>query len=159
MATSHASIRQLVSPLLQSFRNLSLSPSATTPNVIPKSLSSSTRTFSSSPSLYARKSDKKKQGDPRVTLIRYHMQHPETPRPLRLSRMRALRHWTIHRAWMLARRKKLEGEEVELHRFVLPLLSPQKKINSLLVLPRSHCPMVQTEVEEKGREILWGKLC
>jgi hypothetical protein len=32
--------------------------------------------------------------------------------------MRALRHWTIHRAWMLARRKKLDSEERELERFV-----------------------------------------
>jgi len=56
--------------------------------------------------------------DPRITLIRYHLQHPATPRPLRLSRMRALRHWTIHRAWMLVRRKRLEAEEKELLRFV-----------------------------------------
>jgi large subunit ribosomal protein L40 len=30
--------------------------------------------------------------------------------------MRALRHWTIHRAWQLFRRKKLGAEELELQR-------------------------------------------
>jgi len=56
------------------------------------------------------------KGDPRITLIRYHMQHPKTPRPLRFSRMRALRHWTIHRAWMLFRRNRMAEEELELQR-------------------------------------------
>jgi hypothetical protein len=55
--------------------------------------------------------------DPRVRLIRYHLEHPKTPRPLRLSRMRSLRHWTIHRAWMLFKRKKRESEERELLRY------------------------------------------
>jgi large subunit ribosomal protein L40 len=54
--------------------------------------------------------------DSRITLIRYHMQHPKTPRPLRFSRMRALRHWTIHRAWMLFRRNRMAEEELELQR-------------------------------------------
>ena len=58
----------------------------------------------------------------RLTLIRYHMQHPKTPRPLRFSRMRALRHWTIHRAWMLFRRQKMEQEELELQRCVLSFI-------------------------------------
>lgn len=56
--------------------------------------------------------------DSRITLIRYHMQHPKTPRPLRFSRMRALRHWTIHRAWMLFRRKQRDCERLELERYV-----------------------------------------
>lgn len=54
--------------------------------------------------------------DKRITLIRYHLLHPKTPRPLRLSRMRALRHWTIHRAWMLFRRQQAEKKEKELQR-------------------------------------------
>ncbi|PMD63512.1 uncharacterized protein K444DRAFT_641329 [Hyaloscypha bicolor E] len=107
MAPSHNSIRQMVSPLLQSFRSLSL----TSQNVLP----STSRFFTSSSTMSA-KSDKKKSVDPRITLIRYHLQHTATPRPLKFSRTRALRHWTIHRAWMLARRKKLEAEELELQR-------------------------------------------
>ncbi|PBP24517.1 RING finger domain protein [Diplocarpon rosae] len=76
---------------------------------------SQARAFTSTPALL-KKDDRKKKIDPRITLIRYHLQHAETPRPLRLSRMRALRHWTIHRAWMLTRRKKAEREEGELMR-------------------------------------------
>ena len=36
-------------------------------------------------------------------MIRYFLNHPMdlTPRPLRFSRNRSLRHWTIHRAWQL----------------------------------------------------------
>ena len=34
-------------------------------------------------------------------MIRYYLKHPITPRPLRFSRLRALRHWTIHRAAQL----------------------------------------------------------
>jgi len=35
----------------------------------------------------------------------------EMPRPLIMSRVRFLRHWTIHRAWMLFRRKQREERE------------------------------------------------
>ncbi|KAL0265049.1 hypothetical protein SLS55_001006 [Diplodia seriata] len=48
--------------------------------------------------------------------IRYHLFHPLTPRPLRFSRLRALRHWTIHRAWMLFKRKVRREQELELER-------------------------------------------
>lgn len=37
--------------------------------------------------------------------IRYQLYHPLTPRPLRFSRNRSLRHWTIHRAWQLYQQK------------------------------------------------------
>lgn len=52
----------------------------------------------------------------RITLIRYHLQHPLTPRPLRFSRNRALRHWTIHRAWRLYQTKLRLKRERELER-------------------------------------------
>jgi large subunit ribosomal protein L40 len=48
--------------------------------------------------------------------IRYHLSHPLTPRPLHFSRNRFLRHWTIHRAWMLFLRKRRAAEERELER-------------------------------------------
>ncbi|KAL1656583.1 hypothetical protein SLS61_001049 [Didymella pomorum] len=54
--------------------------------------------------------------DPRITNIRYHLSHPLTPRPLHFSRNRYLRHWTIHRAWMLFLRKRRWAEERELER-------------------------------------------
>ncbi len=37
--------------------------------------------------------------------------HKRSPPPLRMTRMRYLRHWTIHRAWLLFRRKQREIRE------------------------------------------------
>jgi large subunit ribosomal protein L40 len=48
--------------------------------------------------------------------IRYHLSHPLTPRPLHFSRNRSLRHWTIHRAWLLFLRKRRAAEALELER-------------------------------------------
>ncbi|RDL42151.1 Uncharacterized protein BP5553_02130 [Venustampulla echinocandica] len=107
---SHTSITRLLSPLVNSFRTVSLNPSASLAKP------STIRSFSTSSTHLAPPNKNAKQADPRISLIRYHMQHPKTPRPLKLSRMRALRHWTIHRAWMLARRKRKEAEENELQR-------------------------------------------
>jgi hypothetical protein len=119
MASSHTTLTRLLTPLISTFRSLSL-------NTLPKPTTSmqTTRPFSSTPhpqaGLGGRPGGKGKgpPKDPRIKLIRYHMQHPKTPRPLKLSRMRALRHWTIHRAWMLARRKRAEKEEGELMRYI-----------------------------------------
>ena len=49
-------------------------------------------------------------------LIRYHLNHPATPRPLRFSRLRALRHWTIHRAAQLHLHTQRRLEQLELER-------------------------------------------
>lgn len=38
------------------------------------------------------------------------------PRPLRFSRTRALRHWTIHRAWQLHRANVKAARQLELER-------------------------------------------
>ncbi|KAL3428076.1 hypothetical protein PVAG01_01585 [Phlyctema vagabunda] len=98
---------RLLTPLLQTFRGSNVPSFMNKPSLL-------SRGFSSTATLA--KDDKRNKTDPRITLIRYHLQHPKTPRPLRLSRLRALRHWTIHRAWMLARRKKAEQKENELRR-------------------------------------------
>ncbi|KAF2814380.1 uncharacterized protein BDZ99DRAFT_437293 [Mytilinidion resinicola] len=71
--------------------------------------------FSSSSKLLARKG-KGDKSDPRITSIRYHLSHALTPRPLRLSRLRALRHWTIHRAWQLHRSKQRAAAELSLEK-------------------------------------------
>ncbi|CAI6340240.1 unnamed protein product [Periconia digitata] len=75
----------------------------------------STSSFSSTANL-----QKRKRGgpapDPRITSIRYFLYHPLTPRPLHFSRLRYLRHWTIHRAWMLFLRKRRRAEELDLER-------------------------------------------
>ena len=47
-------------------------------------------------------------------MIRYHLQHPKRPRPLRFSRLRALRHWTIHRAWQLHKAQQRQAQQLEL---------------------------------------------
>ncbi|OQO07905.1 hypothetical protein B0A48_06697 [Cryoendolithus antarcticus] len=60
------------------------------------------KSFSTNPSLLARKGKNKgPKPDQRIALLRYALQHPLTPRPLRFSRNRSLRHWTIHRAFQL----------------------------------------------------------
>lgn len=47
-------------------------------------------------------------------MIRYHLYHPQLPRPLRLSRNRHLRHWTIHRAWQLFRDRQRKAQQQDL---------------------------------------------
>lgn len=49
-------------------------------------------------------------------MIRYFLYHPLTPRPLRLSRLRSLRHWTIHRAAQLTMHRDRLLRERELER-------------------------------------------
>jgi large subunit ribosomal protein L40 len=51
-----------------------------------------------------------------IALIRYFLYHPLTPRPLRFSRTRYLRHWTIHRAWNLYQASQRRAHELELQR-------------------------------------------
>ncbi|MCJ1310226.1 hypothetical protein MMC25_003888 [Agyrium rufum] len=73
---------------------------------------SSVRSFSASRSAFAK--PQRPKTDRRITLIRYHLSHPLTPRPLRFSRLRALRHWTIHRAWQLYQHKLRRDETKQL---------------------------------------------
>ncbi|KAL8671440.1 MAG: hypothetical protein Q9168_004069 [Polycauliona sp. 1 TL-2023] len=77
--------------------------------------SPSKASFSTSSTLLARK-DLRNKVDKRITLIRYHLNHPATPRPLRFSRLRALRHWTIHRAAQLHLHTQRRLEQLELER-------------------------------------------
>ena len=51
----------------------------------------------------------------RVKVLRMNLFSPAPP-PLRMARLRHLRHWTIHRAWMLFRRRQREGTERERQR-------------------------------------------
>ncbi|KAL9072864.1 MAG: hypothetical protein Q9157_004944 [Trypethelium eluteriae] len=48
--------------------------------------------------------------------IKFHLAHPITPRPLRFSRHRALRHWTIHRAWHTHLSQVRRARELDLER-------------------------------------------
>ncbi|KAJ5287589.1 hypothetical protein N7478_003275 [Penicillium angulare] len=74
-----------------------------------------TASFSSTSSLAKRK-EGRPGVDKRITLIRYFLHHPLTPRPLRFSRNRFLRHWTIHRAWQLFQAKQRNTQQLELQR-------------------------------------------
>lgn len=49
-------------------------------------------------------------------MIHYALYHPLTPRPLKFGRLRALRHWTIHRAWEIYKHKLKALRERELER-------------------------------------------
>ncbi|KAJ5793581.1 hypothetical protein N7457_000180 [Penicillium paradoxum] len=71
--------------------------------------------FSTTSAMAARKGNPNPT-DKRITLIRYFLHHPLTPRPLRFSRNRYLRHWTIHRAWQLFKAQQRRKQELELMR-------------------------------------------
>lgn len=64
-----------------------------------------------------KKKDKGAQPDPRINNLKLSMPR-KVPAPLRFGRNRHLRHWTIHRAWLLWQRQEREREENELMRLV-----------------------------------------
>ncbi|TDZ67605.1 hypothetical protein CTRI78_v002824 [Colletotrichum trifolii] len=76
------------------------------------------RTMSTTPQLAAKKSAAH-QNTPdyvqKVLNLRQHL-HARAPPPLRMARNRHLRHWTIHRAWLLLQRQQREAREKELYR-------------------------------------------
>lgn len=62
---------------------------------------------------------KKKKGaeEPDARIMNLKSSMPRAvPAPLRFARNRYLRHWTIHRAWLLFQRREREGKEKELNR-------------------------------------------
>ena len=48
----------------------------------------------------------------RIAILKQNLFSPAPP-PLRMARLRHLRHWTIHRAWMLLRRQQKEAIDAE----------------------------------------------
>ncbi|ORY62436.1 uncharacterized protein BCR38DRAFT_346844 [Pseudomassariella vexata] len=62
-----------------------------------------------------KKKNKGDEPDPRIRNIKLSISR-RVPAPLRFARNRALRHWTIHRAWLLFQRKEREREQRELMR-------------------------------------------
>ncbi|EAW09612.1 mitochondrial 54S ribosomal protein mL40 [Aspergillus clavatus NRRL 1] len=81
----------------------------------PAAAPAASRPFSTTSALLKRKGNAPR-GDRRITLIRYFLWHPLTPRPLRFSRTRYLRHWTIHRAWQLYQAQQRREKQLELQR-------------------------------------------
>ncbi|PLB33693.1 mitochondrial 54S ribosomal protein mL40 [Aspergillus candidus] len=111
-----------LSPVLASLANVFRIPISQTlarPAIVPGPVTAAAqpaaaRTFSSTNALLKRKGGLKT--DRRITLIRYFLHHPLTPRPLRFSRTRYLRHWTIHRAWQLFQNQQRRTQTLELER-------------------------------------------
>ncbi|KAI1467596.1 uncharacterized protein F4812DRAFT_459702 [Daldinia caldariorum] len=62
-----------------------------------------------------RKAGKGEGPDPRIVNLKMSMPRA-VPAPLRFARNRALRHWTIHRAWLLYQRKERDRRAHELER-------------------------------------------
>ncbi|KAI1136919.1 hypothetical protein F5Y05DRAFT_90544 [Hypoxylon sp. FL0543] len=62
-----------------------------------------------------RRKGKGEAPDPRIVNLKASMPRA-VPAPLRFARNRALRHWTIHRAWLLYQRKERDREQHELER-------------------------------------------
>ncbi|KAL2222786.1 hypothetical protein M432DRAFT_21335 [Thermoascus aurantiacus ATCC 26904] len=96
-------------------RKTTTTTTTTTLGLAPQLVSGTIRPFSTTSSLAKRKGEAPKL-DKRITLIRYFLWHPKTPRPLRFSRTRYLRHWTIHRAWQLYQAQRRRARELELQR-------------------------------------------
>ncbi|KAI1503812.1 hypothetical protein F5X99DRAFT_90509 [Biscogniauxia marginata] len=80
---------------------------------------SSRSIHTTSPNLAKKKKRKGKgkgeEPDARIVNLKSSMPR-KVPAPLRFARNRALRHWTIHRAWLLYQRKERTREEHELER-------------------------------------------
>lgn len=70
--------------------------------------------FTRGPASSSKKNKGPKQVDPRIINILRHfavLSPKRIPPPLRFGRNRYLRHWTIHRAWLLFRRQQREQRE------------------------------------------------
>ncbi|TKW50690.1 hypothetical protein CTA1_10142 [Colletotrichum tanaceti] len=98
---------------LRGLRPTLTSLASTSPSTAPRALSTSAP-------LAARKAASSSSGGTpeyagRVANIRQHL-FAQAPPPLRMARNRHLRHWTIHRAWLLLQRQQREARERELHR-------------------------------------------
>ncbi|KZL65565.1 ring finger domain protein [Colletotrichum incanum] len=94
-----------------------LRPTLTTLASTTSTTTTTARALSTTAPLAARKATS--AGTPeyadRVANIRQHL-FAQAPPPLRMARNRHLRHWTIHRAWLLLQRQQREQREKELHR-------------------------------------------
>ncbi|KAI5242357.1 hypothetical protein E4T43_04837 [Aureobasidium subglaciale] len=101
---------------------ITASSATSQPSTILRAIQQS-RSFSSTPVPQKRNrgGPKKDQRIPtdfaeKTELIRYFLSHPTTPRPLRFSRDRYLRHWTIHRAWQIYKAQLRTQHERDLER-------------------------------------------
>ncbi|KPI34290.1 uncharacterized protein AB675_8236, partial [Cyphellophora attinorum] len=126
----HTSIRAALARVFQ----IPLRPSAQSiqhARSLPSTSPSLRSSFSTSASLQAKKGGKVKR-DPKITAIRHFLHHPTTltPRPLRFSRNRALRHWTIRRAWSLFYHNRRLSRQAELMRQYQSMASANEELRT-----------------------------
>lgn len=96
---------------LFSFRPPLFSISSRTSQIV-----AATRSFHSSPAAQKRQSKTIPNESSAKARAFRKLVYGKPPAPLRMARNRALRHWTIHRAWMLFQRRQRESKEKEMYR-------------------------------------------
>ncbi|KAJ4007227.1 hypothetical protein NW752_007794 [Fusarium irregulare] len=89
----------------------------------------------------------------RIRTLRQNMFSPAPP-PLRMARLRYLRHWTIHRAWQLFRRQQNQATERERHRIYSGMYNACEELRKT-VGPgnRDEGYLYRVAMEKKG---VWG---
>lgn len=89
----------------------------------------------------------------RVKILKQNLFAPAPP-PLRMARLRHLRHWTIHRAWQLFRRQQREGMEKERMRMHAGMYNACEELrNSVGPGDKSEGYLFRVAMEKKG---VWG---
>lgn len=89
----------------------------------------------------------------RIRTLKQNMFSPAPP-PLRMARLRYLRHWTIHRAWQLFRRQQHQDMERERHRMYSGMYNACEELRKT-VGPgvRDEGYLYRVAMEKKG---VWG---
>lgn len=89
----------------------------------------------------------------RVKILKQNLFAPAPP-PLRMARLRHLRHWTIHRAWLLFRRQQREAMEKERMRMHAGMYNACEELrNSEGPGDKSEGYLYRVAMEKKG---VWG---
>ena len=90
----------------------------------------------------------------RVKILKQNMFSPAPP-PLRMARLRYLRHWTIHRAWLLFRRQQREAGDKERARMQAGMYNACEELRQT-VGPgnKDEGYLYRVAMERKG---VWGK--
>ncbi|KAH7131487.1 hypothetical protein B0J13DRAFT_562682 [Dactylonectria estremocensis] len=89
----------------------------------------------------------------RIRTLKQNMFSPAPP-PLRMARLRHLRHWTIHRAWQLFRRQQHLDIEQERHRMYSGMYNACEELRKTVgPSGRGEGYLYRVAMEKKG---VWG---
>ncbi|CAI6087473.1 hypothetical protein V2G26_009848 [Clonostachys chloroleuca] len=89
----------------------------------------------------------------RVKILKQNLFSPAPP-PLRMARLRHLRHWTIHRAWLLFRRQQKEATHRERVRMNAGMFNACEELRKVAGPgDRSEGYLYRVAMEKKG---VWG---